>query len=358
MPALGTAVTVTIVDAVSFAQPPVPVTIYLIVDVPADTPDTTPLPFIVATPVDNELHEPPVPLVDNVVVPFEQISVVPLMLPAFGDAVMVTVLVAVASLQPPVPVTVYVIVDEPVVTTVIAPVEPSIVATASVPLVHAPPATVDVNVVEPVTHIACVPLNVPALGAAVTVTTVEAVSFAQPPVPVTIYLIVDVPADTPDTTPLPFIVATPVDTELHVPSVPVVDKVVVPFEQTSVVPLMLPAFGADVTVIVLVAVSFAQAPEPVTIYLIIDVPADTGVTSPLPFIVATPVDTELHEPPVPVVDKVVVPFEQIDVVPLMLPAFGAVVMVKFKFAIESQPKLLVVLKEYVPDAVYVVPFHK
>ena len=118
--------------------------------------------------------------------------------------------------------------------------------------------------VEPVSHIACVPLNVPALGAAVTVTTVDAVSFAQPPVPVTMYLIVDVPADTAVTTPLPFIVATPVDTELHVPPVPVVDKVVVPFEQIAVVPLISPASGAAVIVTVLVAVSFAQPPVPVT----------------------------------------------------------------------------------------------
>jgi hypothetical protein len=248
VPALDAAVTVTTVDAVSFAQPPEPVTIYLIVVVPADTGVTTPLPFIVATPVDTELHEPPVPVVDKVVVPLEQIEVVPLMSPASGAEVMVTVLVAVASLQPPMPVTVYVIIDEPTDTTVIAPVDPSIVATASVPLVHAPPLMVDVNVVEPVSHIACVPLNVPALGKAVTVTTVDAVSFAQPPVPVTIYLIVEVPAETADTTPLPFIVATPVDKELHVPPVPVVDKVVVPFEQISVVPLMLPASGADVIV--------------------------------------------------------------------------------------------------------------
>ena len=80
-------------------------TIYLIVDVPADTAVTTPLPSIVATPVDAELHEPPVPLVDKVVVPFEHNAVVPLISPASGAAVIVTVLVAVSFEQPPVPVT-------------------------------------------------------------------------------------------------------------------------------------------------------------------------------------------------------------------------------------------------------------
>ena len=118
--------------------------------------------------------------------------------------------------------------------------------------------------VEPVEQIACVPLNVPALGNAVIVTNADAVSFAQPPDPVTMYLIVDVPADTAVTTPLPSTVATPVDTELHVPPVPVVDNVSVPFEQISVVPVISPASGAAVIVTVLVAVSFAQPPEPVT----------------------------------------------------------------------------------------------
>ena len=46
---------------------------------------------------------------------------------------------------------------------------------------------------------------------------------------------------------------------------------------------------------------------PVTIYLIVVVPAETAVTNPLPFTVATPVDVELHEPPVPVVPKEIHP---------------------------------------------------
>ena len=51
--------------------------------------------------------------------------------------------------------------------------------------VHAPPAfPSDVKVVEPLLHIVCVPLNVPAFGGAVTVTVLVAVAFAQPPVPV------------------------------------------------------------------------------------------------------------------------------------------------------------------------------
>jgi hypothetical protein len=52
---------------------------------------------------------------------------------------------------------------------------------------HVPPeAPFEVNVVVPLEHIACVPLTVPAFGAAVTVTVRVAVAFAQPPEPVTV----------------------------------------------------------------------------------------------------------------------------------------------------------------------------
>jgi hypothetical protein len=90
--------------------------------------------------------------------------------PAFGAAVTVTVLVAVALAHPPVPVTVYVIVAVPGVNPLIKPVAESTEATPVFELVHVPPDTVELNVVVPPTHIACVPLKVPALGAALTVT--------------------------------------------------------------------------------------------------------------------------------------------------------------------------------------------
>ena len=87
-----------------------------------------------------------------------------------GAAVTVTVLVAVAFEQRPVPVTVYVIVEVPAATAVIAPVELFTVATPVEPDVQDPPALpLVVNVTEPLGQIDCVPLNVPAFGAAVTV---------------------------------------------------------------------------------------------------------------------------------------------------------------------------------------------
>jgi hypothetical protein len=118
----------------------------------------------------------------------------------------------------------------------ITPVEASIVAMEISPLVHVPPAfPVELNVVVPVIQIESKPLMVPAFAAEVTVTVLVAVSFAQPPVPVTIYLMVDVPAATGVITPVEeFIVATPVLVELHAPPVsPSVVKVTVPSEQSA-----------------------------------------------------------------------------------------------------------------------------
>ena len=141
---------------------------------PAATPVTTPVDeLMVAALVLLDDHVPPTfPFEDKVVEPLEQIAVVPLIVPAFGAAVTVTVLVAVAFEQPPVPVTVYVMIAEPADTADTAPVDELIVATEALSDDHVPPLfPLVVNVVEPFEQIAVVPLMVPALGAAVTVTT-------------------------------------------------------------------------------------------------------------------------------------------------------------------------------------------
>ena len=76
------------------------------VAVPEPTPVTKPvLLFTVATPVASDVQAPPAfPFDEKVVVPAAQIVCVPLSVPAFGAAVTVTVLVAVALAHPPVPV--------------------------------------------------------------------------------------------------------------------------------------------------------------------------------------------------------------------------------------------------------------
>jgi hypothetical protein len=256
--------------AVALEQPPVPVTVYVMFAVPAPTPVITPVEALtVATPVASEVHAPPaLPLLENVVVPATQIPCVPLKVPAFGVAVTVTERVAVALEQPPVPVTVYVMFAVPALTPVITPVEALTVATPVASEVHAPPALPLLeNVVVPPTQIPCVPLKVPALGAAVTVTVRVAVALEQPPVPVTVYVMFAVPAATPVITPEEaFTVAMPTASEVHVPPVfPFDVKVVVPLTQIACVPLTVPAFGVAVTVTERVAVALEQPPVPVTV---------------------------------------------------------------------------------------------
>jgi len=74
----------------------------------------------------------------------------------------------------------------PAATPVTRPVEVSMVATAGALLVHLPPEMVEAKVDVPFTQISSVPLSVPAVGAAVTVTVRVAVALAHPPVPATV----------------------------------------------------------------------------------------------------------------------------------------------------------------------------
>ena len=236
----------------------------------------------------------------------------------------------------------YVIVAVPAATGVITPDEEPIVATDESLVLHAPPPDVLLNVVVPFEQIACVPLNVPATGAAVTVTVLVAVSLLHPPLPATIYLIVVVPAATPVTSPDPSTVATEVFTLNQLPPVsPSLLYVVVPLTHIFCVPVKSPALTATVTVTVLVAVASSHPPVPVTVYVIVAVPAATGVTSPVvAFIVAIASSSLLHAPPPDVLLNVVVPLEQVACVPLNVPATGAAVTVTVLVAVSLlQPPL-------------------
>ena len=145
------------------------------VEVPADTPVTTPVvAFTVATAILEEAQVPPVvPLLVNVEVPPIQIAWVPDKVPAETGAVTVTTNVDSALGQPPVPVTVYFIVEVPAVTPVINPVVAFTIATAVLEDVQVPPVVpLLVIVVVAPTHIACVHDKVPAFIEFTTVTTI------------------------------------------------------------------------------------------------------------------------------------------------------------------------------------------
>jgi len=74
----------------------------------------------------------------------------------------------------------------PAVKPVTRPVEALMDATNESLLDHEPPVTVDAKVDVPFTQMPWIPLSVPAVGAAVTVTICVAVALAHPPVPVTV----------------------------------------------------------------------------------------------------------------------------------------------------------------------------
>ena len=74
----------------------------------------------------------------------------------------------------------------PAVTPVTTPVEASTVATAVSEDDQDPPVTVEVKVVVKPTQTFCVPDNVPATGAAVTLIVPEVVAGVQPPVVFTV----------------------------------------------------------------------------------------------------------------------------------------------------------------------------
>jgi hypothetical protein len=141
-----------------------------------------------------------------------------------------------------------------------------IVATEELAVDHAPPETVDKNVTVLPTQTDCVPLKVPADGAATIVTVVVALALEHPPEPATVYVIVAVPAPTPVTKPvLELIVATELLLELHVPPEEVELNILLPPAHIVVFPLIVPATGFALTVTVLVAVALGQPFEPCTV---------------------------------------------------------------------------------------------
>jgi hypothetical protein len=98
--------------------------------------------------------------------------------------------------------------------------------------------------------------------------------------------------------------------EDHVPpEFPFDESVVVPGKQIVEDPLIVPAFAAGVTVIVIVSVSDPEhGAGEFTEYVISDVPALTPVTTPEAFTVATAGLEEDHVPPGFPFDEIVVVF--------------------------------------------------
>ena len=153
-----------------------------------------------------------------------------------------------------------------------------------------------------------------------TVTVVVALSL-QPLPFVTMYLIVEEPVATPVTKPLELMVAMLVFELLQIPELVASLKVIVLLAQTVVVPEMAATVGFAFTVIVVDTESLHPLAF-VTTYLIVVLPALTGVRTPLLLMVATLVVVELHTPPTVALLKVLVLPIQTLVAPVMAATVG------------------------------------
>jgi hypothetical protein len=175
--------------------------------------------------------------------------------PAEGAAL--TVILRVAVTAPQLPVTVYDIVAVPAATPVATP-DALMVATHAGEALQVPPITEEANGVDAPAHTALLPVIVPADEPVLTV--MIWVAVAAPQLPVTVYDIVAVPAETPDATPDELIVATDGEAELHTPPPTVLLNTV--YEPTHIVepPVIDPALAAGLTVITWATLAVPQLP--------------------------------------------------------------------------------------------------
>ena len=143
---------------------------------PADTPLTLPLPSTVAIAVLLLVQLPPLTPSVKAVLALTQTVVVPLIVPASGNGLTATLVVAIAV--PQLFVTVYAIFALPADTPLTLPL-PSTVAIAVLLLLQLPPLTPSVKAVLALTQTVVVPLIVPALGNGLTATLVVAIAVPQ-----------------------------------------------------------------------------------------------------------------------------------------------------------------------------------
>jgi hypothetical protein len=163
-----------------------------------------------------------------------------------------------------------VITEVPALTGVTTPVDVLMLATAVVAEDQDPPLTEELKVEVPLEQMAVVPEIVPAEGAVVTVTFLVAVAFGHPFAPVTVYVMVAVPAATP--------VIVPADAdailtfeEVQVPPETVEVNVVVDPTHTGCVPDKVPAEVAGLMVITILSVAVYVVP--VTVIVSVTLPA-------------------------------------------------------------------------------------
>ena len=246
------------------------------------------------------LHVPGDVALLKVAVNPEQIVVTPVI--AAGRGLTVTVVVA----EQPVA-SVYVITDVPARIPEMIPELMPAEATDVLPLIHVPPPA-SLNTVDKPAQTEVIPVIGPGRGSTVTV-----VVMRQPVG--SVYVIVDVPAKSPETMPPELTVATEVLLLLQVPPPEISLNAVEDKTQTFVIPVIGAGAGLTETVV--------TAMHPVArVYVIVDVPPDLPKTIPVPApIVATDVLLLLQVPPPASLNAVVKP-AQTTVVPVIAEGFG------------------------------------
>jgi hypothetical protein len=137
----------------------------------------------------------------------------------------------------------------PVIIPVTTPVLLLIVAIAVFDELHTPPLVALLKVIWSVTAVTVLPVIAATIGNAFTVTVVLTES-TQPFALVTVYLMIEVPALTPDTKPVLLIVATLVLVDDHIPFAVASATCVVEAAQTLVVPVIGAITGNAFTVTV------------------------------------------------------------------------------------------------------------
>ena len=145
-----------------------------------------------------------------------------------------------------------------------SPVMALMEATVGLLLLHEPPAEVDEKFAVAPKHKFWLPLSVPAEGGVVTVIVRVATASGHPPEPVTIYLMIAVPADTAVTRPEVSTVATAEVLLLHDPPITLDENCPVVPAHRFWLPLSVPADKVAVTFTMRVALAFAQPPVPGT----------------------------------------------------------------------------------------------
>lgn len=190
-------------------------------------------------------------------------------------------------------VTLYEIIEVPAMMPVTKPVLPT-VATAVLLLDQVPDGVTLLSNVFTFSHIASVPLIAATTGAGFTVI-VELTEATQPNPLVTVYVMIEVPAERPVTTPEPLIVATANVLLAHVPLVVELLNVDVVPAHNVAVPDIAATVGNGLTVTLVVTVVLQPKPL-VTVYEIVVLPVATVATTPPVPMVATAV-LELSQTP-------------------------------------------------------------